>query len=163
MEKTIELFLQIMRKTAIPFMVCSVFLNGVGYLNGVEVMKVSSLYQPQGITFEGVFQLFLLSLFVGFLNTVFDTKTFMKNTLPLYKDILRISLVLVVTTCFAWYFRWFEMDNIYAWVGFIIAFAICIIISVSLSVYITHKKNKEYELLLKKYKERGQAHEGNSN
>lgn len=161
MEKTIEFFVQIMRKTAIPFMICSVFLNVVGYFAGNEIMKVSSLYHQQGITFEGIFQLFLLSLFVGFLNTIFDTKTFMRNILPLYKNILRIVLVLVVTTCFAWYFRWFAMDSIYAWISFIIAFTICIIISVSLSLYLTHKKNKEYELLLKKYKERGQEHESN--
>ena len=161
MEKTIEFFLQMMRKTAIPFMICSVFLNTVGYFTGNEIMQVSSLYHTQGITFEAIFQLFLLSLFVGLFNTVFDTKTFMKKTLPLYKNILRIVLVLVVTTCFAWYFRWFAMDNIYAWVSFIIAFTICIIISISLSLYLTHKKNKEYGLLLKKYKERGQEHEGN--
>lgn len=161
MVKILELLLQIMRKTAIPFMICSVFLNVVGYLAGDEIMKVSSLYQQQGITFEGIFQLLFLSLFVGFLNTIFDTKTFMRNTLPLYKDILRIISVLMATTCFAWYFRWFAMDNIYAWASFIIAFTICIIISVSLSLYLTHKKNKEYELLLKKYKERGQEHESN--
>lgn len=163
MEKILEFFLQIMRKTAIPFMICSIFLNTIGYLTGNEIMNVSSLYELQGITYEGIFQLLFLSLLVGFINTMFDMKNFMKKILPLYKNILRIILIFAITIYFAWYYRWFAMNNTYAWLSFILTFSLCIIISIFLNIYLTHKKNKEYEMLLKKYKERGQNHESNSN
>lgn len=161
MEKLFEVFLQIMRKTAIPFMVAILFLNIAGYGAGGELTKISSLYQTNGISYEAIFQLFALSFCNGVINTIFDHKSFMKKTLLLYKNCLRILLVIAVTISFVCYFKWFAMDNFQAWISFMIVFSICVILSVSISFYLAHKKNKEYQELLIKYKERG-SHENNT-
>ena len=51
-------------------------------------------------------------------------------------------------------FDWFPLNNILAWIGFIIAFGICLILSLSISLYITHKQDQEYQVLLKHYQKK---------
>ena len=47
-------------------------------------------------------------------------------------------------------------DYIYIiiFIGFIIAFGICLILSLSISLYITHKQDQEYQVLLKHYQKK---------
>lgn len=150
----LEIISQIIKKTAIPFMVAVICLTIFGYFMGADIEKISSLCNINGITYDSIFQLFLLSLIIGVINTIFDLDNFMKKTLLLYKNILRITIIIAVTVFLVWYFRWFATNSIDAWLSFIIFFGICIGISITVSVYMNHKKNQEYQVLLSKFKER---------
>ena len=79
---------------------------------------------------------------------------FLRKILFLYKNILRIIIIVFITIIYIVLFDWFPLNNILAWIGFIIAFGICLILSLSISLYITHKQDQEYQVLLKHYQKK---------
>ena len=91
---------------------------------------------------------------IGFINTLFDSTYFLRKILFLYKNILRIIIIVFITIIYIVLFDWFPLNNILAWIGFIIAFGICLILSLSISLYITHKQDQEYQVLLKHYQKK---------
>lgn len=154
MENIFAFICQVVKKMAIPFMVAVIILNVFSYLGGAdEIVKVTSLCGHDGITYHGIFEIFSLCLLIGIINTIFDAESFMKQTLYLYKNILRIAIIVVLTVLYVWLFKWF-VNSLDAWVSFVITFGICIVVSIGINIYITHKKNLEYQELLIKYKER---------
>lgn len=161
LEKGFTILACLLRKTAIPFMIAVMFLNIVGYLSEDQLLEFSVLFHGQGITFDSMFQLFFLSFLIGGINTIFDSPAFMKKTLMMYKNIIRILIIVVLTIGYIWYCAWFPAGNIEAWVYFLITFGACIGLSIAISLYLTHKRNQEYQELLKKYKERGYLDECN--
>lgn len=161
LEKGFTILARLMRKTAIPFMIAIMFLNVVGSLGRDQVLEFSVLFHEQGVTYDGMFQMFFLSLMIGGINTLFDSPEFMKTTLMLYKNVIRILIIVVLTIGYIWYCDWFPTGSIEVWISFLITFGICIGLSIAISLYLTHKKNQEYQILLKKYKERGHLDERN--
>lgn len=154
MENIFEFICQVVKKMAIPFLVVMVVLNTFSYLGGAgEMERVSSLCSNEGITYQGIFEILGLCLLIGIINTIFDAESFMKKTLYLYKNILQITLIVVLTFLYVWQFKWIG-NSLDAWLSFVIAFGVSIVISISISAYVTHKKNLEYQALLAKYKER---------
>lgn len=154
MENIFEFICQVIKKMAIPFLVAMVVLNTFCYLGGTgEMEKVSSLCGNEGITYQGIFEILGLCLLIGIINTIFDAESFMKKTLYLYKNIIRIALIVVLTFLYVWQFKWIG-NRLDAWLGFVISFGLCIFISIGINIYVTHKKNLEYQALLAKYKER---------
>lgn len=161
LEKGFTILARLMRKTAIPFMIAVMFLNIIGYLSKDQLVEFSVLFHERGVTYGSIFQLCFLSLLIGGINTIFDSPAFMKKTLMLYKDIFRILIIVVLSIGYIWYNAWFPAGNIEAWISFLITFGICTGLSIAISLYLTHKKNLEYQELLKKYKERGHSDECN--
>lgn len=162
MEKIINTILNIMKKTAIPFLVCVMFICIIGRFMGEELIPISTLFQNGSIAYSTLFQVFSLSLIVGMINVVFDSPKFMKKTLLLYKIICRLVIVVLITVLYIYLFDWFPFTNVTAWIGFAVTFGICFGFAFSLSLYTTRKKNQEYQELLNNYKKRGESHGRNS-
>ena len=121
MDSIFDFILNILKKTVMPFTVSIIFLTIFGYFFGDDMAQISPLSTGSAISYITIFQLLSLSIFIGFINTLFD---------------------------------WFPLNNILAWIGFIIAFGICLILSLSISLYITHKQDQEYQVLLKHYQKK---------
>ena len=146
MDSIFDFILNILKKTVMPFTVSIIFLTIFGYFFGDDMAQISPLSTGSAISYITIFQLLSLSIFIGFINTLFDSTYFLRKILFLYKNILRIIIIVL--------FDWFPLNNILAWIGFIIAFGICLILSLSISLYITHKQDQEYQVLLKHYQKK---------
>ena len=69
-----------------------------------------------------------------------------------YKIILRIAICMAFMLPFIYVCRWFPVNDHEAWIGFVLCFLISFMAATSLSVYATHRKDKEYQKLLDAYK-----------
>lgn len=159
METVINTIVGLMKKTAISFLVCIMFICIIGSVMGEQLTPISSLFQEGSIRYSTLFEVFSLSFIIGIINTVFDYPQFMKKMLLLYKIILRLIIVILITIVYIYVFNWFPFSNLEAWIGFFVTFGICFTSAVSISVYTTRRKNREYQELLKDFKKRGQLDE----
>ncbi|WP_028043548.1 hypothetical protein [Candidatus Stoquefichus massiliensis] len=157
METTIRTIIDIMKKTAISFIVCVMSICVIGSFVGDEVTTISTLFQNGNITYASLFQIFSLSLIIAIINAIFDYPKFMKKILLLYKIIFRLMIVIAVTILYIYLFDWFPFTNVGAWIGFIVSFGLCFGLAFSISLYTTRKKNQEYQELLNNYKKRGHS------
>lgn len=162
MEIVINTILNIMKKTAVSFLVCVMFICVIGNSMGEELIPISTLFQDGNIAYSTLFQIFSLSLIIGVINVIFDHPKYMKKTLLLYKILCRLVIVISLTIIYIYLFDWFPFTNVAAWIGFTVTFGICFGLAFSLSLYTTRKKNQEYQELLNNYKKRGQSHGRNS-
>lgn len=159
MERMINVAIGLTKKTAISFIVCVMFICLLGSVMNEQLVPISTLFQTDSIRYSTIFEIFSLSFIIGVINTVFDYPGFMKKTLFLYKLILRLVAIVFITVMYIYIFDWFPFTNIEAWIGFIITFGICSISALSISLYMTRKKDQEYQELLSDYKKRGKEHE----
>lgn len=162
MEITIQIILNITKKTAISFFVCVMFICVMGSFMGNELIPISTLFQEKSIAYDTIFQIFSLSFIVGIINVIFDYPKFMQKTLLLYKTIIRLVIIIGIIIIFIYFYDWFPFTNIDAWIGFVISFGICFGSALSMSLYTTRKKNQEYQELLNNYKKRGQRNGSHS-
>lgn len=156
MEQLIEIMINIIKKSALPFIVSTMLLTIIGSFIGKDMSTISTLCTPQGIPFASLFQLMGLSIIIGIINTIFDLSNTLKKIRLIYQIIIRVFLIIIIIVIFVSLFDWFPFYDIHAWAGFFISFGLCFGISMLLSLYFTHKKDQEYEQLLEKYKERRQ-------
>lgn len=160
MDSIFNFILTILRKTIMPFTVSIMFLTVSGYFFGDSMFQISTLCIENGISYMAIFQLLSLSMIIGLINTLFDSTYFLRKILFLYKNILRIIIVVLMTILYIIIFDWFPLNNIHAWIGFVIAFGVCLTASFSISLYIAHKQDQEYQVLLKQYqKKHSQKHD----
>lgn len=156
MEQLIEIMINIIKKSSLPFIVSTMLLTIIGSFIGKDMSTISTLCTPQGIPFASLFQLMGLSIIIGIINTIFDLSNTLKKIRLIYQIIIRVFLIITIIVIFVSLFDWFPFYDIHAWIGFFISFSLCFGISMLLSLYFTHKKDQEYEQLLEKYKERRQ-------
>ncbi len=156
MEQLIEIMINIIKKSALPFIVSTMLLTIIGSFIGKDMSTISTLCTSQGIPFTSLFQLMGLSIVIGIVNTIFDLSNTLKKIRLIYQIIIRIFFIIIIIVIFVSIFDWFPFYDIHAWAGFFISFGLCFGISMLLSLYFTHKKDQEYEQLLEKYKERRQ-------
>ena len=154
MDSIFDFILNILKKTVMPFTVSIIFLTIFGYFFGDDMAQISPLSTGSAISYITIFQLLSLSIFIGFINTLFASTYFLRKILFLSQNILRIIIIVFITIIYIVLFDWFPLNNILAWIGFIIAFGICLILSLSISLYITHKQDQEYQVLLKHYQKK---------
>ena len=122
-----------------------------GRLFGEEAKNFSTMYQlgSQGLAYSTLLQLFASS---AAMSLVFELK-FIKNMMFLWRAAIIITSITAIVILFAWMFAWFPMNDPYAWIGFLVSYGSCALLSTA-SVLISVKwKKKKYEKLLKAYKE----------
>lgn len=158
METLINIIIKVMKKTAISFLVCIMFICVIGNLMGEQLIPISTLFQEKSIGYSTIIEIFSLSFIIAIINVIFDIPPFMKKMLLIYKIILRLIVVITITVSYIYVFKWFPFTSLEAWVGFIVTFGICFSLALSISLYTTRKKNQEYQALLNDYKKRGQSY-----
>ena len=127
----------------------------IGSIVGSDASEMSTLFSlgSEGLAMSTILQLFVLSVIVIVLQTVFLTDKLIKN-MPI---VLRIILMFVSVTCaivvFVIAYKWFPVNDAMAWGGFFISFAICSLAGVVLSRLKEKAENKKMDAALKKYNE----------
>lgn len=79
MEQLIEIMINIIKKSALPFIVSTMLLIIIGSFIGKDMSTISTLCTPQGIPFTSLFQLMGLSIIIGIINTIFDLSNTLKK------------------------------------------------------------------------------------
>ena len=97
MDSIFDFILNILKKTVMPFTVSIIFLTIFGYFFGDDMAQISPLSTGSAISYITIFQLLSLSIFIGFINTLFDSTYFLRKILFLYKNILRIIIIVFIT------------------------------------------------------------------
>ena len=68
------------------------------------------------------------------------------------RNILFFATIMVAITVFAVIFGWFPLNNIAAWIGFIVSFAVCTVISSVLMRIEENAENKKMQDALNRLK-----------
>ncbi len=127
----------------------------IGLLVGDDTSEMSTLFSlgSEGLAMNTLLQLFVLSVVVIVLQTLFLTDKIIKNM----SIVLRIILMFVSVTCaiivFVLAFKWFPVGDPIAWIGFFVSFAICSLAGVTFSRLKEQAENKKMDAALKKFNE----------
>ena len=106
MDSIFDFILNILKKTVMPFTVSIIFLTIFGYFFGDDMAQISPLSTGSAISYITIFQLLSLSIFIGFINTLFDSTYFLRKILFLYKNILRIIIIVLKTIIYIVLLNW---------------------------------------------------------
>ncbi|MBP5554844.1 MAG: hypothetical protein J6X94_08235 [Lachnospiraceae bacterium] len=126
----------------------------IGSAVGNDASEMSTLFSlgAKGLAMSTILQLFVLSVIVIILQTLFLTDRVIKSM----SIAIRIILMFVSVTCaiviFVLAFKWFPVYDAMAWVGFFVSFAICSLAGVCFSRLKEKAENKKMDEALKKYK-----------
>lgn len=123
-----------------------------GMLLGDVIVGESSFYVHGGVSFTAILQLLALTVILAFCNLILDQPRILPDLRLTYKIILRIAICMAFMLPFIYICRWFPVNDHEAWIGFVLCFLISFMAATSLSVYATHRKDKEYQKLLDAYK-----------
>ena len=126
----------------------------IGLIVGQDASEMSTLFSlgSEGLAMNTILQLFVLSIIVIFLQTLFLTDKVIKNM----SIVLRIVMMFASVTCaivvFVLAFKWFPAGDVRAWIGFFISFAICSLAGVFISRLKEKTENKKMDEALEKLK-----------
>ena len=126
----------------------------IGSIVGEDAGEVSTLFSlgSKGLAMSTILQLFVLSVIVIVLQSLILTDRFIKN-MPI---VVRIILMFVSVTCaiivFVFVFKWFPVNDVRAWIGFFVSFAVCSLAGVVFTRLKEKAENKKMDEALEKYK-----------
>ena len=144
--------LKVLNATVIAFFTIVIVISVAGILTYPNTDTTSTFYVENGIAFSAIMQVLLLSFLMACINAVFDNVEIFSNIRMLYQILLRLFFIVLITILFIYIFGWFSMGDTGTWFIFIVVFLLSFMIACGISVYITKKKDKEYEKLITQYK-----------
>jgi predicted neutral ceramidase superfamily lipid hydrolase len=130
-------------------------------LFGDGAREISPLYQmgSKGLASTTILEFLLSSAIITALKELFFSEKIFKNLMTLWRTVLMLFSVLIVSILFIIVFKWFPLNFGLAWAGFLICFGgSCVAVSIFLIIK-TRIESKRYEELLDDYKKQ---HENSS-
>ena len=126
----------------------------IGSLVGEDAAELSTLFKlgSEGLAMSTIVQLFALSVIVIVCQSVFLTDKIIKTMPIVIRIILMFVTVTIAVVVFIIAFKWFPVNDIRAWIGFFISFAICSLFGVLFSRLKEKAENKKMDAALEKYK-----------
>ena len=121
-----------------------------------DVQNVSTLFISGGIglSFGTILQIASFSTILSVFSVLFISERFIKKMWFLYRIIFLLLSTLLTFSVFAIIFKWFVVDDIVAWIGFVISTIICFSISIGLTLLKFKLERKKYNRLLANFKAR---------
>ena len=121
-----------------------------------DVQNVSTLFVSGGIglSFGTIMQIAGFSIILAFFSVLLFSERFIKKMRFLYRTFLFLLAILLTFSVFAIVFKWFAVDDIGAWIGFVLSTIFCFSISIGLTLLKFKLEKKKYNKLLANYKER---------
>ena len=99
-------------------------------------MFIDWLYGGEYIRYTLIVQLLAMCGVITLLQYVFFSGQVLKKPSYWLRMLIFCGLIFVVCGCSAWAFRWFPMDNLGAWVSFIVIFfAAFVVLSLGFEIY----------------------------
>jgi hypothetical protein len=152
-------FAQIMILFAADVLILSV----ISRLFGDGAKEISTLYRlgSKGLSFETLLQFLANSIIIISLKSIFFSEKIFKSMMSLWRIVLMLASIFLVSVLFVIAFGWFPIDNVYAWTGFLLCFGGGFSVGMLAMILKTNYVNKKYEKLLLTYK--NQHGEGDEN
>lgn len=134
--------------------VMTVIFVVINLIIGNEAGSVSALFSlgSAGLSTATLLELLLLTLIVSAAQIIFLTDVVIKNMALIARNILFFAVILVAIIAFAAGFGWFPLNNLGAWIGFIVSFAVCASISAFLMRLEENAENKKMQDALNRLK-----------
>jgi len=123
---------------------------------GDWAMEYSGLFRlgSEGLAFETIVQIFVLSVAFGILLTLFTSEIFFNKVRLLWRVAILVFLSYVMCTAFVVIFRWIPINSWEAWASYLVGFTIFYGMGTALMVIETVREDKRYEKLLSDYKKK---------
>lgn len=142
-------------QTLILFSVNILTLMLLAGLFGNGAKTISPLYQmgSKGLATSTMLQFLLSSVTIVALKSLFYSERFFKKLMTLWRTVLMLFGVLVMSVLFILIFHWFPLDNNLAWAGFLICFGGSCTLASLFMIIRTKLESKRYDELLSNYKD----------
>ena len=126
----------------------------INIIIGNEAGSVSSLFAlgAKGLSTATLLQLLFLVLIITAAQNIFLSDLVIKNMALVVRNILFFATIMAAITVFAVVFGWFPLNNVAAWIGFIVSFAFCSVISSVIMRFEENAENKKMQDALNRLK-----------
>lgn len=126
----------------------------INIIIGNEAGSVSSLFSlgAKGLSTATLLQLLFLVLIITAAQNIFLSDLVIKNMALVVRNILFFATIMAAITVFAVVFGWFPLNNVAAWIGFIVSFAFCSVISSVIMRFEENAENKKMQDALNRLK-----------
>ena len=126
----------------------------INIIIGNEAGSVSSLFAlgAKGLSTATLLQLLFLVLIITVAQNIFLSDLLIKNMALVVRNILFFATIMAAITIFAVVFGWFPLNNVAAWIGFIVSFAFCSVISSVIMRLEENAENKKMQDALNRLK-----------
>ena len=126
----------------------------INIIIGNEAGSVSSLFSlgAKGLSTATLLQLLFLVLIITVAQNIFLSDLVIKNMALVVRNILFFATIMAAITVFAVVFGWFPLNNVAAWIGFIVSFAFCSVISSVIMRLEENAENKKMQDALNRLK-----------
>lgn len=114
------------------------------------------LLGKQGIAAVTLLQFLISSMGVAILVTLFTTDLIFKKMLRLWRYIFMFAGIIVFISFSIIIFGWFPASSVEGWISFFVTFVLFFVVSMLVMVFKTRYESKKYERLLKRFKERNE-------
>ncbi|MCL1788538.1 MAG: hypothetical protein FWG38_11175 [Defluviitaleaceae bacterium] len=106
----------------------------------------------QGLSYQHIFQIFLLSAVNSAISTFVNTSKWFKNILELWCSLITMVTCLAATAAVVAWFGWIPLSAWRTWLVFIAGFLAIFFALFIIMVVITTREDKQYNRLLSNYK-----------
>ncbi|OPX42965.1 hypothetical protein CLHUN_31090 [Ruminiclostridium hungatei] len=124
------------------------------YLFGTDAGTISSLYKlgSEGIAVDTIAQFMSAALVLELVKVFWFSEKLIRNMMALWRTVCMVISVIPVMAAFAGIFGWFPLDNLHAWGGFLISFAVCFVLSLGVIYLKARLESRKYEEGFKRYR-----------
>ena len=126
----------------------------INYFIGDQAGSVSTLFAlgSKGLSSAMLLQLFLMGVITTIAQNIFLTDLLIKNMSLIVRHILFFMTLMVAIIIFAVCFGWFPLNDPAAWVGFIVSFSVCSVMSAFIMRLEEKAENKKMQEALNRLK-----------
>ena len=120
---------------------------------GESTKGYSTLFSmgKRGISIRTLGELLLLAIMITLAQVVFLTDRWIMNMTMIIRNLLFFTAVLIVIVIMIFAFKWFPIGDVTAWIGFIISYALSIIISTLVTKLKERTENSKMQEALDNY------------
>jgi len=126
----------------------------VRYASDLQHISALFAFEGMGLSYGVVLQIAGFSLLTALGSVIIISQ----RLIPKMRFALRIMLLflstLLIFSIFAVIFKWFPVNDLFSWLGFIVSSFICFIFSLLLTILKFKLEGKKYDKLLANYKAR---------
>ena len=121
---------------------------------GVTAQGYSTMFEmgKKGLSLNTLLQLFALAVIISVCRRILYSDGLIKSMSMIARTIIFFVAITVTIMLFVIFFGWFPINDISAWIGFFISFAICSAVAVIFSRIREHAENDRMNRALEKYK-----------
>ena len=140
--------------TLILFAVTILLLIILAAFFGDAAGDSTTIYQfgNRGLASSTLLQFLLSSTVTTALRCFYFSEVIFKRMMTLWRTILMLFSVLASNLIFIILFKWFTLDNLYAWIGFLLFFFGGAVMGSLVMILKTRLESRQYNQLLSNYK-----------